>query len=660
MVFIDGQPATADTEEFKCDNLLVNIPDVGEPLSVSVSWRLLNEYSTYDPQPYFLSIDLIIKLNASDRGLLTVESIQQVGRTPIGALIQTLYTKGTLQFTELPVKVVLATRSGHLCRNDLLRSRMVHAEHVEDVVEFVIPSNGIQKAILPRGETSLPDLMAASPGAIVGKPSLDSHKDTFRALNQILHDRLSFNWLIPTKPVAKTVAVVGGRPMFDTKNMSWGSRGPFEAAQALGMSLIVLDYAGHFMDGEAYADLRDDFIAVDMTIDAGLPTRLAAAVHKCDIDAIVTFSDEYVIATAQTAALLGLATEPVDAVLRAHYKDKTRNVLKNASIPTLRLNNAAEGTESAVVQKIRCLNFPLIVKPCRGAASRGVKKVQDEISLQEALQSMEKSGLAKHGILIEPYVDGPEVDANFVMLDGQVLFVELTDDFPCNADAAEATVADDFRETIMLCPTALEYEEQEAIKISLGESLVSMGFRSGVFHVEARVQNSSKTYRKHGRVLDLQDTGEIPKQPVSIFLIEVNVRPPGLDCAFATLYTCGVDLCALHLLRAVEDFTRYQAIAQPFQCHSQYWCGNCQIPVGEDEIIVPEDFCQEILKRVPDIAPFVSRAEMFKHPGTVVSPVHGVEFLAYFLVFSRESRKQVLEWYERLLEVARYILGNQK
>lgn len=630
-------------------------------MRISVSWRLSKEYSAGEPKPYFLSIDLLLHLNTSDVGLVMDNSIQHVGGTPIEALVQASYAKGTLQKSiELPIKVILAACNGYLCRNDLLRSRMVHAEHVDDVVDFAISPNGLHKAIFPRDEMLLLDLMASSPGAIVGKSSPKSHVDTFRALDQALQDRLSFDWLISKKPVAKTMAVVGGRPMFDTKNMSWGSRGPFEAAHALDMSVVVLDYAGHFMDGEKYAHLRDDFIAVDMTIDAELPSRMADAVKGRRIDAIVTFSDEYVIVTAQAAALLGLATEPVDAVLRAHYKDKTREILSNTSIPTLRLDNAAQATEENVLQKIRHLNFPLIVKPCRGGASRGVKKVQDEISLQQALQSMEKSGLAKHGILIEPYVDGPEVDANFVILDGEALFVELTDDFPCNADAAEATAADDFRETIMVCPTALGHEEGEAIKASLCESLVRMGFRSGVFHVEARVQNSSKAYRREDGVFDLQDAETTAPGSASVFLIEVNARPPGLDCAFSTLYTCGVDLCALHLLRAVEDYTRYQAIAQPFQCYAQYWCGNCQIPVDREETVVPEDFCQKILERVPDIAPFVPRAEMFKHPGTVVSPVHGVEFLAYFLVFSRKSRKQVLKMYERLLEVAREILDSQK
>lgn len=36
--------------------------------------------------------------------------------------------------------------------------------------------------------------------------------------------------------------------------------------------------------------------------------------------------------------------------------------------------------------------------------------------------------------MIEPYIDGPEVDANLVLLDGEVIFFEVTDDFPKPGD----------------------------------------------------------------------------------------------------------------------------------------------------------------------------------------------------------------------------------
>lgn len=630
-------------------------------MHVSIFWRLCNQSVVAKRETNFPSLDLLLTFGTSSTVSSVLNGVEDTRDTCVESLIQAISARQeTSNIINLPITVVLAPQPGYLCRNDLLRSRTVHAEDVSYVVEFPTPDGGFVAPVASGKGINLSSLLACSPGALVGRQGTKSYDDTFALLHNTLKDRLSFDWILAEKPAAKTVAVVGGRPMFDTKNMSWGSRGPFEAAKALDMSVIVLDAAGHFMEGGKYAQLRDDFIAVDMTINDGLPARLADAVRTRGIDGILTFSDEYVIVTAQAADILGLATEPTEAVLGAHYKDKTRELLANANFGTIKLDNSAQATDKEVLDRIRQLEYPLIVKPCRGAASRGVKKVQDEQALLESINNMERAGLAKYGILIEPYIDGPEVDANFVLWDEKVLFVELTDDFPCAADAAEATAADDFRETIMLCPTALSESEQESIKTSLGESLVKMGFRSGVYHVEARVQHSSKDYTVTDGVFDLVNraTQASTAQP-RVFLIEVNVRPPGLDCAYSTLYTCGVDLCALHLLRAVQDGQRFKVLSKPFACHAQYWCGNCQIPVDRQEIVVPEDFCQKLLLRAPEVAPFVSRTEMFKHPGTVVSPVHGVEFLAYFLVYSRESRRHVLQMYQRLLDVAKMELDGQ-
>lgn len=628
---------------------------------MSIFWRLSKQSTTLKNEEKASSLDLLISFETLPVALSGDAAAEHGSGANIEFLVRVIYEKhGCSQMLNLPVMAVLTPRAGYLCRNDVLRSRMVHAEDVAYVAEFPIPDEGLTPASISDKTATLFSLLDNSPGALVGRQASKSYDETFARLECTMRDRLSFDWIVSEKPVARTVAVVGGRPLFDTKNLHWGSRGPFEAAKALEMSVIVLDASGHFMDGDKYADLRDDFIAVDMTIDEGLPGRLAEAVADRGIDGIVTFSDEFVIATAQAADILGLATEPTEAVLRAHYKDKTREIINNGPFGPVRLGSSADLAKPDMQEKLCQLDYPLIVKPCRGAASRGVKRVQDEMSLRESIHNMERSGLAKHGILVEPYIDGPEVDANFVLWEGKVLFVELTDDFPCAADATDATAADDFRETVMLCPTGLGDNEKEAIKKSLGESLFKMGFRSGVFHVEARVQNSTKEYREVDGVFDMydRDTQVAVGQP-RVFLIEVNVRPPGLDCAYSTLYTCGVDLCALHLLCAVKDGLRFEALSEPFACYAQYWCGNCQIPVDRQEIMVPEDFCQKLLDRAPEVAPFVSRTEMFKHPGTIVSPIHGVEFLAYYLVYSRTSRRHVLQMYQRLLEVAKLELeGN--
>lgn len=102
------------------------------------------------------------------------------------------------------------------------------------------------------------------------------------------------------------------------------------------------------------------------------------------------------------------------------------------------------------------LQYPPVVKLCQGEASLGVMKVSDETSLREAVAMLgQDTRLAEHGIIVETYVPGPELDANFVLLDGAVLFLEVTDNFPCLGDDGSATLVANFAEKLQISNTRL-------------------------------------------------------------------------------------------------------------------------------------------------------------------------------------------------------------
>ncbi|KAJ4154567.1 hypothetical protein NW765_015601 [Fusarium oxysporum] len=318
--------------------------------------------------------------------------------------------------------------------------------------------------------------------------------------------------------------LVGGRPLFDSTTGGYGSEGPFDAARALGIAVIVLDRPGHFMEGPKYSHLRGDFIAVDMASDDSLPQRLTAAVESRKIDGIITFSDEYVIATAKAAEMLNLETEPVESIITAHYKDATRKVLNTPNMQSFRLESATDLDNEEISKTLETLKYPLVIKPCRGGASRGVKRVQNHHRLREAIDQLEQDGLTKYGILLETYISGPEIDANIALWDGELMFAEITDDFPCTADASDATIADSFGETVMVSPTLLCQKEQKLVKSSLHQTLLKLGFRNGVFHVEARVQNSSMQYQEIDGLVDLADTDILSPSDPEVYLIEIFAR----------------------------------------------------------------------------------------------------------------------------------------
>jgi len=54
--------------------------------------------------------------------------------------------------------------------------------------------------------------------------------------------------------------------------------------------------------------------AIDVTSYEEVPANFFAALKDRNVDSVVAFSDEYVIATAKAAEMLNLPTEPIEAI----------------------------------------------------------------------------------------------------------------------------------------------------------------------------------------------------------------------------------------------------------------------------------------------------------------------------------------------------------
>ncbi|KAI1054520.1 hypothetical protein LB506_010539 [Fusarium annulatum] len=649
-------------------------------LALSCRWKISAHKSTAS---YFLTADVVLQevpitewFEQDAAGGL----IADITGTPLEPLIrQTCYPNGTsIPATETrTATIILSPRSGYLCRNDIISVRMRHSDFVESIIPF---HNWNQKiSALASGDrkrpSSLSALLPSSPGALVVKRySKQTNNSSLALLQHDLERRLKFNWIVSRKPTPRTVAVVGGRPMYDEIQGMYGSRGFFEAAHALGMSLIVFDEPDHWLKKEKHSHLRREFIPMDMSNIAELPRRMADALRDKHVDGIVTFTDSFVIATAEAAEILGLPTEPLSSMQKAHYKHEMRRLVnKTNNIQAMHLTSVDQLEDVELQQSFHSLKYPLIVKPSRGQFSRGVKKVGGDAAMRQAVRELDKGGLMEQGVLIETYVDGPELDANFVLWDGQILFLEVTDNLPCPGDKSAATSDESFVETVQISNSGLPANELSIIRNSLHDSLLQLGFRSGVFHVEARMQNSCMQYQdlRGDNILDLAPVSRSREQDPGVFLIEINARSPGTAGTWASLYTYGVDMGALQLLHAVGDAERFASLSQPFSSiigrdhvdvggggGAQYWGAHCMIPVHRDHVFVPPGFVDMVLAQIPHISSHVSRAELYAEAGTFVSPCDSA-WVAYFLLFSKVDRRHLLEMYHLVAQVSRRILDEQ-
>ncbi|KAK0653024.1 hypothetical protein B0T16DRAFT_347673 [Cercophora newfieldiana] len=593
---------------------------------------------------------------------------QPKNQNPSNRFIHALHKAGCasvkLATTSISVfTCILPSTDGYVGRSDFLRIRLqdfpLPIEHIHEPLQPLQQYN----AVPVNSETSLPSLVKRAAG-IVKWADVDSTvsiaelQERLQDLTHELRCRLdNALWLSPEPIARKRIALVRGRP-----NITAG--GPiYRAAEALGLDLVIISEEGHWLQPETEENKkhREAFISTDMSEDENTVNRFVAAVksYPLPIDGIFTLSDNFFVAVAKAAELLGLPTSPVSAFETSVDKYRSR-LLQDEPGKTARVSSVAELNALLETPDRFLPSFPLIVKPTKGWSSECVSKVRKVEDLSVAVEK----ATARHGstAVIEPFFDGPEMDVNFVLLDGEILFCEIADEPPCQADAGDASVHDTFSPVALTLPSALPDHEQEIVKSTLCDILVNLGFRTGIFHVEARMVNSSYEYRDiGGGVIDLVPKKTLPLGEPSCRLIEINARPPGFRVTLPSKQTYGVDYFAARMLAAVGDTNRLKMIAQPFQHDVADWASGCQywsrlvyVPLpAEGTVHWVEGLspCEELKRRRPDLAEHIVMAMDYFVEGDKVSLYDdgARNYAANILVCSRKSRREAIEMGDEVL-----------
>jgi len=163
-----------------------------------------------------------------------------------------------------------------------------------------------------------------------------------------------------------------------------------------------------------------------------------------------------------------------------------------------------------------------------------------EAATPTAEEAADKTASAwiKTTLMLEEYLDGPEVDVDLVYADGAPVYGAVTDNWP--------TVEPYFNETGSNCPSTLPVETQAALVDLAVRSVAALGFDCGAFHVE------------------LKATSRGPR------LIEVNCRMGGGPVRATNLLVWGVDLVEEHLLTAAGIPARPPVSPVPLKHIAEY------------------------------------------------------------------------------------------
>ncbi|WP_346663658.1 ATP-grasp domain-containing protein [uncultured Merdimonas sp.] len=240
-------------------------------------------------------------------------------------------------------------------------------------------------------------------------------------------------------------------------------------AKEIGYRIIAVDY-----DKKALGkDLADEFYEVS-TIDTNAVLEVA---KKCKIDGVVTVATDMPVRTAAVLSeKLGIPGLTQDVAIKATDKIEMIKSFSENKVPSPAFW-IVECYEDFMNQKEE-FTYPVIFKPQENSGSRGVILVNKAEEAEHAYEYAKK--FSKTGkILVEEYLEGPEVSVEVICENGKVHILAITDKL--------TTGAPFFVEMGHCQPSALDVEIQNKIKNVAAQAIRAIGIQNGPVHVEMKI-----------------------------------------------------------------------------------------------------------------------------------------------------------------------------
>jgi biotin carboxylase len=267
------------------------------------------------------------------------------------------------------------------------------------------------------------------------------------------------------------------------------------------------------------------------------PPAAADAVEAFDsvtpVDAVVAVDDAGALAAAAAAERLGLAKNPSAAIAATRDKAVMRRLLGAAGVaqPRFEIVAASSDEHDALATASARLGYPVVVKPCSLAASRGVIRADDERDAQRVAATVRRIAVgagrpASEPLLVESFVPGDEVALEGLLTDGRLEVLAVFD----KPDPLDGPF---FEETIYLTPSRHPAALQRALAAAVTSACAALGLVDGPVHAEAR----------------LTPRGADPEARVVV--LEAAARTIGGKCSKALRFSSGRSLEEIVLARAV-------------------------------------------------------------------------------------------------------------
>ena len=288
-----------------------------------------------------------------------------------------------------------------------------------------------------------------------------------------------------------------------------------EKAKNMGLKVVAVD-----MNPEAVG-FRVPGVIKEIISTIDTPAVLnAAKSHR--IDGIMTLATDMPMRTVAVVAkemdLIGISE---DTALKATNKALMREALKVAGVPVpMFFHVSSKQDYLKAVNTIRSAGYRCIIKPADSSGSRGIKLLPD-FELETLENAYEYSKLfSKSGeLMVEEFMEGPEVSVETLSVDGICHVIQITDKI--------TTGAPYFVEMGHSQPSQLSSEIRKKIEqVTIAANRV-IGIENGASHTEIKITKSGPKIVELGARLGGDNiTTHLVVLSTGVDMVECSIRIP--------------------------------------------------------------------------------------------------------------------------------------
>lgn len=272
---------------------------------------------------------------------------------------------------------------------------------------------------------------------------------------------------------------------------------------------------------------------VDNTDPAALVAACREVAAAREVTGVFCYDEGLVWPAAHVVEALDLPGTRPDGIRACRDKDLTRRRLAAAGVaqPASRaVKSLAEAHQWAA-----SIGFPVVLKPRGLAGSKGALRVDEPVQLQAAYAAAREAfypGVPVYdaGVLVEEYVDGPEISVDAVFFEGACT--------PLVVARKEVGFAPFFEETGHVIDAADPLLHDPALRAELERVHAALGFGYGVSHTEFKLTGGTRRPDAGGGDAG---GGDVPGAGRGLRLIEVNARLGGDLIPYLGSLSSGVD-----------------------------------------------------------------------------------------------------------------------